>query len=621
MVLHETDSAEVLIVGAGPAGTALALWLARAHVTSCIIEQNSGPQSHPAACILNTRAMELFRELGVSEWILQRGQDVQQKAQITWVTSLAGRQLGSLNVAPDDLPEALAASPEHAMHFPQNRLEPILWDMAERHPRITLLRGHRLTGLEPAADRVVAHVSQGSAGPTRSLVGKWLVGCDGASSTTRRLAGIPWDADIIQPMMSIHFTADLQRFVEHRPSILYWVFNPGVLGVLIAHWLPTEWVLMTPYFPPHESTDDFCEARCRALLAAAIGDAQVRCNIEHVGSWALSAGMAQTFRAGRVLLAGDAAHTFPPTGGLGLNTGVQDAHNLAWKLALETKGMAATDLIDSYAAERKPVAQANLQHSVHNFHNMDALIRPVGLRMSSLRRMNRWQQSVPFRMLPPTWRQHLLKSAMRWGLGRLNKFDRQGLRAQRVREKFAACVPGQKPHYCSLGLDLGFTYRSDAILNEALPCPSAADPIMEYRPTTWPGARLPHCWLEVGGKTISTMDLLNPELPVLIVADAAAWDWAQAVQHAANLVEAAIPCVCILEPGVPPTQRIHDMQYAEDRDQRWKQLREVAPDGAVLVRPDGHVAWRTPHLPQQAAEVLRTVVSRILHVPASMAQS
>ena len=321
------------------------------------------------------------------------------------------------------------------MHFPQNRLEPILWQQAERHPLITVLRNHRLVGLKNGPQSVAAEFCCDKTGQTPGWRGKWLVGCDGAASTTRRLACIEWEAEVIQPMISIHFLADLHPYVQHRPSILYWVFHPKLLGVLIAHWLPTEWVLMTPYFPPQQSPEDFSEPRCRQLLQAAIGNNDISYTIEHIGSWALSAGMARTFRAGRVLLAGDAAHTFPPTGGLGLNTGVQDAHNLAWKLTLELQGIATAELIDTYQAERRPVAQANLQHSVANFQKMDELIRPTGLRLSNLRRLVRAQRSELFRALPTTWQRTLVRTAVNWGLQPLKKFDAAGRRGQHVRQQ------------------------------------------------------------------------------------------------------------------------------------------------------------------------------------------
>ncbi len=610
-----THSADVLIVGAGPTGTTLALLLANDNVRSCLIDQNPGPQQHPAACILNTRTMEIFRELGIADMIMHQGQDVKQRSQITWVTSLAGRQLGSLNAA-HDLDQALLASPLHAMHFPQNRLEPMLWDMAERHPLITVMRDRRLVGLESHEHHATADVCDRNTGQITRLSGKWLVGCDGAASTTRRLAAVTWEADVIQPMMSVHFLADLSNFVEYRPSILYWIFNPGLLGVLIAHWLPTEWVLMTPFFPPHESREDFSEPRCRRLVAAAIGERDVPCTIQHVGNWALSAGMAASFRVGRIFLAGDAAHTFPPTGGLGLNTGVQDAHNLAWKLSLEIKGIAATELLDTYPAERRPVAQANLRHSVSNFEKMDRLLQPAGLRMSSLRRLARAQRSTLFQALPATWQRTFVTTAVRCGLRRLKRFEAPGATGQRARRKFLNNLPGQKPHYCSLGLDLGFTYRSGAIVSELEKCPQAADPVMDYRPTTWPGARLPHCWLEHDGKRVSTLDLLHPRLPVLFVAGAAARPWIQTVSQLRKLLELPISCVCVTDQQSARTLSAESTRYVEDRDGSWATAREVAVDGALLVRPDGHVAWRTMHMPEDPVNELLKALTQIIHLQA-----
>ena len=136
------SGSQVVIVGAGPTGLSLALLLARAGIRSTIVERNTAPQAHPAACILNTRTMEIFREIGVADTILERCQNVFERADITWVTSLAGRELGRCSALPDDLAAILALSPVHATHYPQNRLEPLLWEMVSRNALIAFLPGH-----------------------------------------------------------------------------------------------------------------------------------------------------------------------------------------------------------------------------------------------------------------------------------------------------------------------------------------------------------------------------------------------------------------------------------------------------------------------------------------------
>ena len=392
----------VLIVGAGPTGCTLSLLLARSGIRCTLVEKNTVPQPHPAACILNTRTMEVFREIGLAPDILQRCQNIFERANITWVTSLSGHELGRCSALPDDIAALRALSPVHATHFPQNRLEPLLWQRVRADPSIDFLPGHEWLEVTETG-RGVKSLVKVPTGEAVSFSSDYVVGCDGASSPVRRGLGISAEGAVFQPMIGIYFSADLARFVDHRKSILYWLFKPEAFGVLIAHWLPDEWVLFLPYFPPQHSLDEYSESRCRSLVEAAIGTDAVEVSIRLVRPWALSAQLASGYRRGHILLAGDAAHSFPPTGGLGLNTGVQDAHNLAWKLAAVLRGMANPALLDSYEEERRPVARANLEHSVRSFEDMNDLSRVAGLDQNQLRRLRALQNGWPFRRLPATW--------------------------------------------------------------------------------------------------------------------------------------------------------------------------------------------------------------------------
>jgi 2-polyprenyl-6-methoxyphenol hydroxylase-like FAD-dependent oxidoreductase len=337
-----------LIVGAGPTGCTLALLLAQHGIRSTLVEQRAFPQNHPAASILNTRTMEVFREIGVEPEIRGACRDIFEHGRITWVVSLAGRELGHRSVIPANLAEVLAMSPTHTVQFPQHMLERILWRAIERQPLIDFRRSHRVTNV--AADHAETVTIGCRAGADAVVLqGGYLVACDGASSAVRRALNVAMTGPILQHMIGIHFSADLGPLVNDRTSILYWVLNEQLIGVLIAHWLPTEWVLFAPYFPPQQTAHDFTEPRCRELVRIACGTMPPDLRIESVGEWALGARLAAAFRAGPVFLAGDAAHSFPPTGGLGLNTGVQDAHDLAWKLAAVIEGTARRELLDSSA--------------------------------------------------------------------------------------------------------------------------------------------------------------------------------------------------------------------------------------------------------------------------------
>ena len=227
---------DVVIIGAGPTGLSLALLLARSGVRCALIEKNTAPQPHPAACILNTRTMEVFREIGADKSILERCQNIFDRANITWVTTLSGRELGHCSALPNDLASLLALSPVHATQFPQNRLEPLLWQRIAECPLIEFLPGHECVAMRETDNGVMCSMVGGD-GAGLSISADYLVACDGASSLVRRLIDAHAQGRILQHMIGVYFTADLSRLVEHRKSILYWTLNPDAFGVLIAHWL------------------------------------------------------------------------------------------------------------------------------------------------------------------------------------------------------------------------------------------------------------------------------------------------------------------------------------------------------------------------------------------------
>jgi 2-polyprenyl-6-methoxyphenol hydroxylase-like FAD-dependent oxidoreductase len=573
--------------------------LAKVGIRSVLVERDAEPQDHPAACILNTRTMEIFRHLGLGTDITRACQDVFEMGHITWVCSLAGTELGRYSALPSDLDAALSLSPMHAVHFSQNRLEPLLWKRAQQDPHIDLLTRHECIDVAQENDRVTAIVLNRADNTTIEVCAPYMVCCDGASSTLRSRLHIGMEGPVLQSMMGMHFTADLRRFVDQRKGILYWVLNPSIMGVLIAHWLPTEWVLFAPYFPPQQRPEDFTRERCLASIHAAVGTREIPDLVLHsVKPWALTARLAERYRRGRAFLAGDAAHSFPPTGGLGLNTGAQDAHNLAWKLGAVLKGAAHPDLLDSYGRERRPVAKRNLEHSVRNFESVNDLNRVVGLDFLYLRALCALQRSRPFLILPRPWQRAIMHCALRLGLRKLANLERPGRRGDRLRAEFRARLPGQSSHYRLLGIDLGFHYGEGVVMPEPTRKPEAPDPVSEYLPTTWPGARLPHLWIRQGTDRVSVHDVLRPNVFLLLTRVAGHVAWRDAVDALSGDPGMAVDCLSI-----------GDVDEADlfDLEQQWDGLSEVKSTGAVLVRPDGHVAWRSNELPSDPAAVLAGV--------------
>jgi 2,4-dichlorophenol 6-monooxygenase len=414
---------------------------------------------------------------------------------------------------------------------------------------------------------------------------------------------VEWEGRLIQDMIGIYFTADLTDLVAHRKGILYWTINPAAFGVLIAHWLPHEWVLFTPYFPPQQTPEDFTEKRCQALVAAAVGRQPADLRIKLVRSWAVSAKLASAYRRGRVFLAGDAAHSLPPTGGFGLNTGVQDAHNLAWKLAFAIRGLSGSRLIDSYEGERRPVAETNIRHSARNFDEMSDLLEVCGLHLNDLRRLQAIQQSTAFRVLPFAWQATLIDRLVSKALKKTSLLAMDSKHGKQARSEFIRRIPGQARHYHFLGLDLGFIYQDGALIGEAGRIPQPIDPIIDYQPTTWPGARLPHFWIRRDGMTLSIHDVIADDSMTLLVKPEARRAWLGAVQGVGSHGPLFVRCLAI---GSGPDADCEDPQRA------WANFSETDDSGAVLVRPDRHVAWRCRTLPRNPGEELDVALRQIL---------
>lgn len=594
----------VVVVGAGPTGLTLALLLARAGVRVTLVERNTAPQPHPAACILDTRTLEVFREIGQADRIIAASQNVFERANISWVTTLAGRELGRCSALPPDVDALLALSPVHATVFPQNRLEPMLWQQVNQTPEIDFRRAHECIAIAETEHGVTCTLV---AGERRiDVSADYVVACDGVGSPVRRLAGIGTDGRLIQHMIGVYFTADLSAMVDHRKSILYWTLNSDALGVLIAHWLPEEWVLFVPYYPPQQSEESYTESRCRSLIEHAVGAMPPDLRIKLVKPWSLGAAVADRYRQGRLFLAGDAAHSFPPTGGLGLNTGVQDAHNLAWKLAAVLRDEAGPDLLDTYETERRPVARINLEHSVANFDQMSDLLQVVGLSLKQQERLQAAQNSRMFTSLPARWQRNAINIALKQALAPLQIFSEASGRGERARHDFERRIPGQARHYRFAGLDLGFAYENGAVIPDGTPRPVADDPVIDYRPTTWPGSRLPHFDVVRAGETISIHDAILPNGLTLLTGSQAAAAWRQAVRNVGRTLRMPVACL-VVGPGP-------DADFRDPAD-TWSKLSEVDRTGAVLVRPDGHVAWRAHDLPDGPAEALDTALHRLLSLP------
>jgi len=570
---------QVAIVGAGPVGLTLAALLQRCGVTAAVFERRTGLHGQPQAHVVNTRTMEVFRELGVDRKIVSAAPPMARMRFITWCESLAGREFGRLSLMGSD-PAAglqrLSLSPAMFVNLAQNRLEPLLFD------RLVALGGGVLFGhsvVSVSADDTSAQlVVRGPDGETSVTEADYVVACDGAGSGVRRGLGIEmFGPSSLQTFISIYFTANLDRYLGDRPGPLQWIMGPDVRGVLIGFDLATTWALMCSYMDPCKP-EEFTPEIALEMVRRAIGDPTAHIRIDSVGNWNMSAQVAERYRDGRILLAGDAAHRFPPSGGLGMNTGVQDAHNLAWKLVAILDGSASPELLTTYENERRPVAMLNCEHSVANSMKMGEVDAILGA-------------STMTPVFPATF---AAQPSLCPDLG----LDGDSPAAAAKRAAVATAIEAQIEHFDFAGLDLGVRYEAGAI------CPDGSEPVpfsvRHYTPNTRPGARLPHVWLVDAGRRIAIHDFVQPRGFLLVVGpDGEAWREVAATVASRTRLEIRVISV---GPGA---------QY-QDQGGVWLKSGGPVGSGAILVRPDHHIAWRVPTIGVDPADRLNDAVRQTM---------
>ena len=348
------EHVSVLVVGGGYAGLASALYLARQGAEVVLVDRHPGVSIHGKARGISPRTIEIYRAFGIAEAVLAAGEPFAEEAGVARCPSLAAPwDWLSDEKAPRANAEVSAGESGMA---DQNTVEPILIEAGRAQGARYLLNTDVLdtTATETG---VTAIVRDRATGAERTINADYLVAADGNRSPIRERLGITRPgARSIMPTMNIVFTADLTELTPKRA--LFWlIINPetGFGGGLVSTAQPDRWQLSVQYDPAAESEEDFEADRCRALIHTALGRADIAVDVEGVASWDQGVGVAERIRDGRVFLVGDSAHVWPPTGAMGANTGIQDAHNLAWKLAAVVNGWAGPGLLDSYEAERLPV--------------------------------------------------------------------------------------------------------------------------------------------------------------------------------------------------------------------------------------------------------------------------
>jgi len=526
---------EFLVVGAGPVGLTAAQLLANAGRSSMVAERRDGPLRHPAAHVVNARTLEIFRQAGLDmEAIDALAKDPVDAGHVNFVTRLNGRLIGRLPFEQQG-PECLRHTPTPLRNISQHKLEPIMSEVVAAAETVDLRYRMEWRSSTQDDDGVTSIVRDLETGDEVEVRSRYVLAADGAASRIRKSLDIGMVGPAsLQSFIAIHFAGDLRSLIADRLGVLHFVMDPEVNGTFIAHDIDSEWVFMTSFDPEVETADDYGPDRCVDLVRAAVGEDGLEIEFLAAGSWHMSAQVAERMRADRIFLIGDAAHRFPPTGGLGLNTGVADAHDLVWKLLAVEDGWADESILATYESERLPVAVVNCEQSTTNAFKLAILLDALGVSAD-----------------PTT----------------------EGLLATLAdpanAASIAAAVDDQATHFDMLGLQLGYEYVDGALVREGVPSAPIDDPSALVAAATV-GARLPHAWLDDGR---STLDLIAADgLTLLSVGAHDHW--------AAELAGVAAP-VRHLRLGV-------DVGAVE----LWRRQCGLAAEGALLVRPDQHIAWR-----------------------------
>ncbi len=579
----------VLIVGGGGCGLTTSILLSDLGVEHLLVERHPGTAILPKAHYLNQRTMEVFRQHGVADSVYAVGTPMEKMSKVRWRTSLGGN--GALDARTfyeidsfggGCVAEAYARdSACLSTNYPQLRLEPLLRGHAETRGPGRVRFGHELTALSQDEHGVTASITALDSGKNLRVRAQYVVGADGGK-TVGALLGVKMSGvSGIGQIVSSHIAANLAEWWDDN-ALITWFINPDHGGTFGSGAMvpmgPTwgkhseEWTIH--FNPDPNETETIDEQTVVPHLRELLKLPELDLKVHKVSQWTLEAVLAERYQVGRVFLAGDAAHRHPPTTGLGLNTAIQDAHNIAWKLAAVVKGSADRRLLDSYEAERQPIGMRNVDWAM--FTAMNHAVLDAGMGFS------------------PT-------QSSKQRLAAFEAFFSETPMGATRRARAAEVFETQRTEFQAHDLEIGFVYGQGALVGDDSPAP-AVDPLGgKYCPTTRPGHRLPHAWLEHDGRRLSTHDLTGSDGGFVLITGADGSQWQAAAAELAGKFGIRI--------NVAPIGR--NLAYT-DVDGTWHAQREIEEDGAVLVRPDNHVAWRCRRGGGSASRALSTALATIL---------
>ena len=576
---------DVLVIGTGPAGSASAALLSTYGVENMVINRYRWLANTPRAHITNQRTMEVLRDLGkeveAEAYLHATEQDLM--GENVFCESLAGEEIGRMNswgTHPLSKAEHLMSSPTFMNDLPQTFMEPLLFKTACSRGAQARMSTEYLSHVQDDHGVTTTCLDKLTS-KELTIRSKYLIGADGGNSKVAEIENLPIEGKMgVGGSMNILFRADLRKYVAHRPSVLYWVMQPGAdvggigMGLvrMIRPW--NEWLIVWGYDinQPEPVVD---EKMATDVARQLVGDPELEIELLSANTWTVNDAYATQLSKGRVFIMGDAAHRHPPSNGLGSNTSIQDAFNLCWKLSSVVKGMAGEKLLESYNVERAPIAKQIVKRANQSIGEFGPIFEALGMTGGS--DIEKIKENMDARC-------------------------GSGLEAEAQRKALNAAIDFKKYEFDAHGIEMNQRYHSEAILTDGQAEPQFnLDADLHYQPTTWPGARIPHSWLfDAAGGKHSTLDLSGRGKFTLFTG-LGGEAWREAAASVGDAMGIEITCHL-----VGPRQEYID--HTGD----WSRAREVGDAGCLLVRPDQHVCWRSSEMVSSPATELSRVLKSVL---------
>jgi 2,4-dichlorophenol 6-monooxygenase len=576
---------DVMVIGTGPAGGAMSALLATQGVETFVINRYRWLANTPRAHITNQRTMEVLRDLGkdVEAEAYMHATDQDLMGENVFCVSLAGEELGrmkSWGKHPNMRAEHHLSSPTFMNDLPQTFMEPLLFKTACSRGAQARMSCEYVSHVQDM-DGVTVTAKDRLTDKNFTVRCKYLIGADGGNSLVAEHAGLPFKGKMgVGGSINIQIKADLSKFVAHRPSVLYWVMQPGAdvggigMGVvrMVRPW--NEWLIIWGYDinqPAPEVSEEFAKSVCHQL----IGDSTVPIEVIGTSTWTVNNMYATHMQKDRVFIMGDAAHRHPPSNGLGSNTSIQDAFNLAWKMALVLKGKATPRLLETFSQERAPIAKQIVTRANKSIGEFGAIFQALGM-----------------------------DGGVDHGKIQRNMDARcdTGKEAEVQRDALRKAIALKKYEFDCHGVEMNQRYASSAVMADNSKAPGDdIDMELHYVPTTHPGARIPHVWVfDHAGKQHSTLDITGQGAFTLITSIGGE-AWVDAAKKLAKAKGIAIN-----------TRVIGPRRDFEDHTGDWARVRQIADSGCLLVRPDQHVAFRAMKASAHAEKELTSALNSIL---------